>query len=134
MGGVQLVSGGSTTGCSLLFSRCIGVYGYTLLTTSLLSFACILPLADCLNEEMSLYFASSIDFISLAMPTLNKDDEAVDAVMGDQDEVTTLDPMSLGDQLALRDAEAGDKIVVSNCVSSALFLAVAAHGCGPSLQ
>ena len=68
------------------------------------------------------------------MPTPNEDDEAVNAVMGDQDDVSTLDPMSLGDQLALRDAEADDKIAVSSCVSSALFIAVAAHGCGPSLR
>ena len=78
-----------------------------------------LPLADCLHEEMSLYFASSIDFISLAMSTPTEDDEALAAVMGDQDEVNNPDPTNLGDQLALRDAEEDDMIAVSVvCVSS----------------
>ena len=76
----------------------------TLLTTFPPIFSTHLPLADCLHEEMSLYFASSIDLISLAMPTPTEDDEAVDAMMGDQDEVNAPDPMNLGDQLALRDA------------------------------
>ena len=83
---------------------------------------------------MSLYFASSIDFVSLAMPTPTEDDEAIDAVMGDRGEINTPDPMHLGDQLALRDAEEGDVIMVSACVSHALFIAIADHGCGPSLR
>ena len=87
---------------------------------------------------MSLYFASSLDIISLAMPT--PDDEAVAAVMGDQEEINTPDPMSLGDQLALRDAEEDDMIAVSvvlclpNLVrrdrGSWLRSAVAVFGCG----
>ena len=60
---------------------------------------------------MSLYFASSLDIISLAMPT--PDNEAVAAVMGDQEEINTPDPMSLGDELAIRDAEEDDMIAVS---------------------
>ena len=79
---------------------------------SLHSFSRIYHLADCLHEEMSLYFASSLDIISLTMPT--PDDEAVNAVMGDQGEVDTPDPMSLGDQIALRDAVEDDIIAVSS--------------------
>ena len=60
---------------------------------------------------MSLYFASSLDIISLTMPT--PDDEAIAAVMGDQDEIDTPDPMSLGDQIALCDAVEDDMIAVS---------------------
>ena len=61
---------------------------------------------------MSLYFASSLDIISLTMPT--PDDEAVNAVMGDQGEIDTPDPMSLGDQIDLRDAMEDDIIAVSS--------------------
>ena len=64
---------------------------------------------------MSLYFASPIDFMALAMPNPNEDDKAVEAVMRNQDEGSNMDPMSLGDQLALRDADADDQIVVSSC-------------------
>ena len=61
-------------------------------------------------------------------------------MMGDQEEINTPDPMSLGDQLALRDAEEDDMIAVSvvlclpNLVrrdrGSWLRSAVAVFGCG----
>ena len=96
------------------------------------SFSRIYHFADCLHEEMSLYFASSLDIISLTMPT--PDDQAVNAVMGDQGEVDTPDPMSLDDQIALRDAVENDIIAVSSlthsCVLQISFIAVAALGCG----
>ena len=61
---------------------------------------------------MSLYFASSLDIISLTMPT--PDDEAVNAVIGDHGEVDTPDPMSLDVQITLRDAVENDIIAVSS--------------------
>ena len=92
-------------------SRCVVVSSCTILTTLPHIFSTHLPLTDCLHGEMSLYFASSLDIITLTM--LTPDDEAIAAVMEDQEETDTPDPMGLGDQIALRDAKEDDVIVVS---------------------
>ena len=80
---------------------------------------------------MSLYFASSLDILTLTMPT--PDDEAIAAVMEDLEETDTPDPVGLGDQTALRDAEEDDVIVVSvSCVLR--FLSLVPCGRGPWLR
>ena len=108
-----MVSGGEHNWFGICcFSLCCGCRLHNNNHFSLQSFHAFTTLLTACMKKMSLYFASSLDIISLTMPT--PDDEAVNAVMGDQGEIDTPDPMSLGDQIDLRDAMEDDIIAVSS--------------------